>query len=346
MHIDDVKIDNDFKTLCPGLTTDELRRLKANIIKDGEFREPVVVWKSEEILVDGHNRHDVWWNLNGEQRKQIAAPRVLLKEFSSREEAHNWIISNQLGRRNLDPKQKAYLVGKRYQLEKKDKKQNLKKGDEAPVAPKVHSEPSGDSAEQIGNETGKSRAQVKRDAKFTEAVDTLAANLGPEVKSEILNSKEISKKQIMEIAEKPAEKQKAEFDRAMGRGEPSGGMTFDPAEWGGMEPVEEPVVPEDVVTEHHVKEMQAQFNEVQKRATALKRAINELPDGPGGAWYNANAMQDIMTCYTNLLNTIKFRKPVAVCGYCQGKKCDQCYQTGALNKYRSDALREGQEATE
>lgn len=345
MHIDDIKIDNDFKTLCPGLTTDELRRLKANILKDGEFREPVVVWKSEEILVDGHNRHDVWWNMSPAQRKAIEPPRVLLKDFESREEAHNWIISNQLGRRNLDEKQKSYLIGKRYQSEKKNDKENLRRGAGPSDSPVRHSDGPGKTADQIASEVGKSPRQVERDAKFTEAVDTLAENIGPEVKSEILTSKEISKKKVMEIAKQPAEKQQAEFDRAMGRGKPSGGVTFNPTEWGGMEPVEDPVVPEDVVTVHHVKEMQAQFNEVQKRATALKKAIEELPEGPGGAWYNANAMQDIMTCYTNLVNTIKFRKPVAVCGYCNGKKCDQCYQTGALNKYRAEALREGQEAT-
>ena len=345
MHIDDVKIDNDFKTLCPGLTTDELRRLKANILKDGEFREPVVVWKSEEILVDGHNRHDVWWNMSPAERKAIEPPRVLLKDFESREEAHNWIISNQLGRRNLDPKQKAYLVGKRYQLEKKDDQKNLRRGSHQPNSPEVHNEPPGNSAEQIGSQIGKSPSQVKRDAKFTEAVDTLAENLGPEIKNEILTGSKISKSKVIEIAEQPAEKQQDEFDRAMGRGKPSGGTSFTPEEWGGMEPVEDPVVPDDVVTVHHVKEMQAQFNEVQKRATALKKAINELPEGPGGAWYNPNAMQDIMTCYTNLLNTIKFRKPVAVCGHCNGKKCDQCYQTGALNKYRAEALKEQQEAT-
>ncbi|QDT94185.1 hypothetical protein [Gimesia algae] len=345
MHIDDVKIDDEFKCLCPGLTDDELRRLKANIISDGEFREPVVVWKSEEILIDGHNRHDVWWNMDGEQRKQIAPPRVLLKEFASREEAHNWIISNQLGRRNLDEKQKSYLIGKRYQAEKKDKSKNLKPGGSSGNVSSGHSDHSKKTEVVIAEEVGKSPKQVRRDEKFTEAVDTLVENIGPEVKPEILNGKEITKKKVMEIAELPADNQKDEYDRAMGRGKPSGGDSFDPAEWGGMEPVDDPVIPEDVVTEYHVKEMQAAFNEVQKRATALKKAIHELPDGPGGAWYNPNAMQDIMTCYTNLMNTIKYRKPVAVCGHCGGKKCERCYQTGALNKDQSEALREGLEAT-
>ncbi|MFH1304607.1 MAG: hypothetical protein ABIK07_26440, partial [Planctomycetota bacterium] len=307
--------------------------------------DAIIVWKSEGILVDGHNRLDVWQNLTIEERQRIAPPQLKLVDFKSREAVHNWIITTQLGRRNLDAKQKAYLVGKWFQDEKKNKTENLKSGKKALNPPKRQSGASGKTSEKISQKTGQSPRQVERDAQFTEAVDSLVSNIGPEVKSEILNSKAISKQKVVELAELPADRQQAEYERAMGRGEPSGGDTFNPAEWGGLETVEEPVIPDDVVTEHHIKEMQAPFNEVQKRATALKKAIAELPNGPGGAWYNPNAMQDITTCYNNLMSTIKYRKPVAVCGHCGGKKCKQCYQTGALNKDRSEALKEGLIAT-
>ena len=74
-EITDIKIDKDFKTLCPGLLDDELRRLKDNIIKDGEFRDPVIVWEQELELVDGHNRLDVWDNLPAELREKIGPPK-------------------------------------------------------------------------------------------------------------------------------------------------------------------------------------------------------------------------------------------------------------------------------
>lgn len=340
MHIDEIKIDNEFKNLCPGLSDDELNQLRQNILDDGAFHDPITAWKSNDgvILVDGHNRLDIWLHLTVEQRARIAPPAINVIELKNRRDVHNWIISQQLGRRNLDLKQKAYLVGRWYREEKKEPhRPSGKKGDTVSPLKKT--------AEKIAEKTGQSSRQVNRDANFTEAVDTLATNIGPEVKPEILSGKEISKKKVMEIAELPADKQKDEFDRAMGRGKPSGGDSFNPAEWGGMVIIDDPVIPEDVVTDYHVKEMQAPFNEVQKRATALKKAIHELPNGPGGAWYNPNAMQDIMTCYTNLMNTIKYRKPVAVCGHCGGKKCERCYQTGALNKDQSEALREGLEAT-
>jgi hypothetical protein len=344
MHIDDVKIDDEFHKLCPALSSEELNRLRENILNDGAFLDPIIVWESEKLLMDGHNRMDVWWNLLPDQQKKIAPPEIKLVEFKSRAAAHNWIINKQLGRRNLDAKQKAYLVGKWYQEEKKNKTENLNKGKKPSDSPKRHNDASGKTSESIGQKIGQSPRQVERDASFTEAVDTLVENVGPEVKDEILTGKEISKNKVMEIAQLPAAKQKAEFDRAMGRGEPAGGMNFNPEEWGGMEPAENPVVPADVVTKHHIKEMQAPWREVQKLKIQLKNAIEKLPESPAGPWCGPNAMQDIWSCFNNLFSTINHRKPVEVCGHCGGKKCDKCYQTGALNKDLADTLKEGQAA--
>ena len=39
-------------------------------------------------------------------------------EFANRYEAIIWICKNQLGRRNLTPEQKKYLIGKQYEAEK------------------------------------------------------------------------------------------------------------------------------------------------------------------------------------------------------------------------------------
>ncbi|QDU50278.1 ParB N-terminal domain-containing protein [Gimesia panareensis] len=337
MRIEDINIDDDFKILCPELQTDELRRLRENIIKDGEFREPLIVWRSEGILIDGHNRLSVWDNLTDDERQRIAAPRINAMDFDSRGAVHNWIISNQLGRRNLDAKQKSYLVGKWYQAEKKEPHRPAKKNDDTVSSLKRTSE-------KIAEKTGQSSRQVERDAQFTEAVDVLVSNIGPEVKAELLTDKKIGKARVVEIAALPADRQKAEYDRAMGKGEPSPGITFDPSEWGGMEPVADPVIPTGTVTEHHVKEMQVPFNEVQKIKNQLKKAIEKLPEGPAGDWFNQNVMNDIWVDFNNLFTSIKYRKPVAVCGWCNGKKCDQCYQTGVLNKDRADMLKEGREA--
>ena len=55
----------------------------------------------------------------------IAFPQVHLKisfstmplPFESREEVLAWICKNQLGRRNLTPEQKKFLIGKQYSVE-------------------------------------------------------------------------------------------------------------------------------------------------------------------------------------------------------------------------------------
>ena len=39
--------------------------------------------------------------------------------FANREEALAWICKNQLGRRNLTPEQKKFLMGKQYSSEKR-----------------------------------------------------------------------------------------------------------------------------------------------------------------------------------------------------------------------------------
>lgn len=345
LKLDAIRIYEKFQSLCPALSIEEADQLRDNILSDGEFREPLIVWKSEGILVDGHNRFNVWRTLTDEQRQRIAPPRIKQLEFSDRDAVHDWIINNQIGRRNVAPSQRAYLVGKLYNSQKKNDRDFLMRGTERQESPEGQNVPPGNTAERIGNEVGMSGKQVKRDAKYAEAVDKLATNLGSEVRDELLNAKKVSKDRAVEIAALPADQQKAEYERAMGRGEPSPGITFHPAEWGGIEPVADPVVPDDTVTDYHVKEMQAPYREVQKHATAMKKAFGNLSSGPGGAWCNPNAMQDIMTCYTNLMNTINYRKPVAVCGYCNGKKCDRCYQTGALNKDQTQALAEGLSAT-
>ena len=68
-----------------------------------------------DILVDGHNRHEIC------TRHNIPFKTVSM-EFDSREEAMVWIISTQFARRNLTPMQQTILRGTNYLLEMKIKK--------------------------------------------------------------------------------------------------------------------------------------------------------------------------------------------------------------------------------
>ena len=52
----DIKIDQEFQSLIPPLSTDEYNQLEQNLIKDA-IRDPLVLWNG--TLIDGHNRYDI-----------------------------------------------------------------------------------------------------------------------------------------------------------------------------------------------------------------------------------------------------------------------------------------------
>ena len=110
MNLSALKIDPEFQGKIPPLTFEELNQLEANILRDGRIINPIIVWQG--LIVDGHNRYTI-------AKKHPEIPfTVHEKEFASRYEAIIWICKNQLGRRNLTPEQKKYLIGKQYEAEK------------------------------------------------------------------------------------------------------------------------------------------------------------------------------------------------------------------------------------
>ena len=114
-------IDPEFEAKCPPLTDDELSQLEENILEEGLVLMPLIVWN--DTIVDGHNRYRI------AQAHPGIGFRTHEKQFNNRYEALSWICKNQLGRRNLTPQQKKYLIGQRYDAEKKthggDRKSNL-----------------------------------------------------------------------------------------------------------------------------------------------------------------------------------------------------------------------------
>ena len=109
MNLSALKIDPEFQGKIPPLTFEELNQLEANILRDGRIINPIIVW--EGVIVDGHNRFII-------AKKHPEIPfTVHEKEFANRYEAIIWICKNQLGRRNLTPEQKKFLIGKQYSVE-------------------------------------------------------------------------------------------------------------------------------------------------------------------------------------------------------------------------------------
>ena len=104
-----LKIDPEFQSQIPPLTDDEFKQLEENILKEGKLLSPLIVWNN--ILVDGHNRYAIL-----QKHPEIYFSTMPLP-FESREEVLAWICKNQLGRRNLTPEQKKFLIGKQYSVE-------------------------------------------------------------------------------------------------------------------------------------------------------------------------------------------------------------------------------------
>lgn len=198
------KIDQEFAALCPALTPEERNLLEAGIERDG-LLTPLVVWQEEGLLLDGHNRYEICKSLGiGCKTKGLS--------FPNRAAAVEWVITNQLGRRNLSDEQKSYLRGKRYQCEKK---KHGGTGANQHKTQSNHSDNSARTVNKVADETGVSAPTILRDAKFAKAVDKLAEVAGPEVKSEILSGRSgLTKKDVVAIAEEPAEQVPAAIEAA------------------------------------------------------------------------------------------------------------------------------------
>lgn len=88
-------IDQEFKELIPPLSADEYKQLEENILRDG-IRDSLVIWDNngEHILIDGHNRYEI-------SQKHKLPYNIKRMTFADRDAVRSWIITNQLGRRNL-----------------------------------------------------------------------------------------------------------------------------------------------------------------------------------------------------------------------------------------------------
>jgi len=95
------------------------------------------------------------------------------------EAAKDWIIKNQLGRRNLTEQEASYYRGKLYESRKRQgMRTDLTSGQNVPKL---------DTAEEIGKQYGVDGRTIKRDAEFSKSVDKVAAELGNEAKQAILS---------------------------------------------------------------------------------------------------------------------------------------------------------------
>ena len=177
--MDRLIIDPEFRDKIPPLTEDEFIQLEENILSDGAVVSPLIVW--DGVILDGHNRYEII------RKHPELAYAVHEMEFSNRYEALSWICRNQLGRRNLTPQQKKYLIGQRYEAEKMahggDRKSEVAKStvQNEQLKPKNAAV----TRQRIAEETNTSESYVMRAGWYAQGVDA-AEEAIPGIKQDIL----------------------------------------------------------------------------------------------------------------------------------------------------------------
>jgi hypothetical protein len=161
----------EIQSLIPRLTPEEYDQLQANLLEYG-CRDPLVVWQERQVLLDGHNRAQIC----DTNDVQYLTTEVSLPDLDA---AKEWVIANQLGRRNLSPEQMRYYRGEQYNLQKRQGARTDLTSDHDDLK-------SQNTAARLAKEHKVSEPTIKRDGAYATAVETLATLLGPEVRQAIL----------------------------------------------------------------------------------------------------------------------------------------------------------------
>ena len=179
--MDKLIIDPEFRDKIPPLTEDEFTLLEENILSDGAVFSPLIVW--DGTILDGHNRYEI---IQKHPELTYAVHKV---SFANRYEAISWICKHQLGRRNLTPQQKKYLIGQRYEAEKQADAFHGNQhtaSDESGADKKCpHQNSRHVTQSRIAKETNTSASYVREAGTFAKGVDAAEEAL-PGIKQEIL----------------------------------------------------------------------------------------------------------------------------------------------------------------
>jgi hypothetical protein len=152
--------------------------------------QPLVLWNG--ILIDGHNRYKI-------VQKHNLPFNTVDMEFDSRDDVIIWIISTQVSRRNLTPKQLTYFRGLHYNTEKKIQGTNNQYAEKEGESEKSQKETFHSKAARLAEHYNVSRNTIMRDSVAAEAISAIG-KISPEAKRDILAGRiRISRKELREL---------------------------------------------------------------------------------------------------------------------------------------------------
>lgn len=166
-----IVIDTEFQNLIRPLSGEERKELQESLSICGLLM-PLVVWSHEgkTILVDGHNRLSLWKEFDGFGDFEFKTQEL---RFGNRDKVKEWIIKNQLGRRNLSPDDFKLLVGQLYNQRKKSVTNPEGIGGKSGKIVEGKNCTQQTTAEQVAEETGVSPRTVKSAGKLAAKVEEI-----------------------------------------------------------------------------------------------------------------------------------------------------------------------------
>lgn len=198
----EIQILPELKELIPPLSSEEFTQLADNIKKDG-CREAILIWETKKIkidadsltpdavvyvLIDGHNRFEICTTFNLDFKIHIV-------NYENLDQVKDFMIDNQLGRRNITVEQASYLRGLKYNAEKKNRGQYSR---EMQSGQNVHFDEKGSkkTAQKLAEQYHVNEKTIRRDADYADGIELLPT----ELKQNILAGKSnFSKSEIIEL---------------------------------------------------------------------------------------------------------------------------------------------------
>ena len=111
-----LKIDPEFKDKIPPMPKEDFDGLREDILRDGYVRDPIVVWREENTILDGHHR---WIVIQENWEKLKDKFSIDYKSFPNRHACIAWICANQLHKHNMNEMQRMKLIQEEYDARQK-----------------------------------------------------------------------------------------------------------------------------------------------------------------------------------------------------------------------------------
>lgn len=190
-------IDEEFANLIAPLRPSELAALESSILAEG-CREPLIVWNG--IIVDGHNRYAIC--------TEHGIPfGVRQMNFESEAAAKEWMLTNQLARRNLSEPDRIELNLAREDLRARRGRPPSGAGEKIGIDGPISSESpdARKTAQKVAKAAGTSREKVRKHRRI------MASPIGPELLDAIRDGTETyhgADRKVKKLLEKEAKERR------------------------------------------------------------------------------------------------------------------------------------------